>query len=483
MMGSSTSKEQDEDASKNSDSRTQKKEGKARKSFPAPKKVTQRQEIHTSEVAAPVQRESPAHKNGNDNAPDGIRPTTGLTRRRLRQISTSSSEDDDIGITNIVASNLTPLLIPKRERTEPTASSRIPQDPRILTDNPTEPETIPILVNVKNEKETEPELSSAIEIDNVKKEIEDLSIENQDDWIQSFIDKETATPIEPVRIKTEPIDEDDINATSQHVEDDRCSVDSGSTVGLPSPKGSPSPSLTMSTEENEITHDPANRHCNGSTFASSSLSVIPSNRDNRMEGVNSCVQPAIQAATLYSEPTDLQEVYRSLEREQLASEAAKKPLAYSREIESSEESSDEELEQITDAPTSDRFSDGDNDDDDIGDDDGELFDDDDREVVSSWVSPEISPVENVAGQKRPLSIEEPSNNDEGTPTKKSRFLVVKDPQISDSASLATVPEASTSTKSATDVDKNQPSTRPKVCILLYRGKTFSSIYYDFFFFL
>ena len=482
MMGSSTSKEQDEDASKNSDSRTQKKEGKARKSFPAQKKVTQRQEIHTSEVAAPVQQESPTHKNG-DNAPDGIHPTTGLTRRRLRQISTSISEDDDIGITNIVASNLTPLLIPKRERTEPTASSRIPQDPRILTDNPTEPEIIPILVNVKTEKETELELSSAIEIDNVKKEIEDLSIENQDDWIQSFVDRETATPIESVRIKSEPIDEDDINATSQHVEDDRCSVDSGSTVGLPSPQGSPSPSLTMSTEENEITHDPANRHCNGSTFASSSLSVIPSSRDNRMEGVNSCVQPAIQAATLYSEPTDLQEVYRSLEREQFASEAAKKPLAYSREIESSEESSDEELEQIMDAPTCDRFSDGDNDDDDIGDDDGELFDDDDREVVSCWVSPEISPVENVAGQKRPLSIEEPSNNDEGTPTKKSRFLVVKDPQISDSASLATVPEASTSTKSATDVDKNQPSTRPKVCILLYRGKTFSSIYYDFFFFL
>ena len=94
-MGSLTSKQQDRKESLNSASRTHKEEGKTRKPFTAPETVTETQEILTSEVQAPVHEPS-THRNGNNDDPHEICSTAGLVRRRLKQISSSSSDDDGI---------------------------------------------------------------------------------------------------------------------------------------------------------------------------------------------------------------------------------------------------------------------------------------------------------------------------------------------------------------------------------------------------
>ena len=101
-----------------------------------------------------------------------------------------------------------PMLIPKAERLEST--SRIPESLRLVISNPTEavtkPEPISNAVDVKLERETELELSSAIDIAKIAKK--------------------------------------------------HCSVNLGSTVRLPSHKESPSHSLPISTGENEKTQYP-----------------------------------------------------------------------------------------------------------------------------------------------------------------------------------------------------------------------------------
>ena len=94
------------------------------------------------------------------------------------------------------------------------------------------------LVNVM--LENEPELSSAIDIVKyVEEEIKVIGIEHQYELMQPFIGGKTETPIEQDRIKTEPIDEGEIN-TTQPVEEDCCSINS----------------LSVSAGENETTHGP-----------------------------------------------------------------------------------------------------------------------------------------------------------------------------------------------------------------------------------
>ena len=123
---------------------------------------------------------------------------TGLIRNQLRKLFFSSSE-------NIETSNL--------------VASLIPEDSLMVTDNSREAlihsDPIQNLVDVKVERETEPELSSAIDIVvTVKKEVEDLGVEHQDRQddsmqLQPFIDWQPKT--EPFGIKKEPIDEDRVS--------------------------------------------------------------------------------------------------------------------------------------------------------------------------------------------------------------------------------------------------------------------------------
>ena len=119
-----------------------------------------------------------------------------------------------------------PMLIPKAERLEST--SRIPESLRLVISNPTEavtkPEPISNAVDVKLERETELELSSAIDI---------------------------------------------VKNTKKH-----CSVNLGSTVRLPSHKESPSHSLPISTGENEKTQYPVSFFSSRANFAYSFLSVV-----------------------------------------------------------------------------------------------------------------------------------------------------------------------------------------------------------------
>ena len=119
-----------------------------------------------------------------------------------------------------------PMLIPKTERLETT--SRIPEGLRLVINNPaeavTKPEPISNPVKVKHERETEPELSSAIDI---------------------------------------------VKNTKKH-----CSVNLGSTVRFPSPKEFPSHSLPISTGENETTQYPVSLFSNGTSFAYFFVSII-----------------------------------------------------------------------------------------------------------------------------------------------------------------------------------------------------------------
>jgi hypothetical protein len=106
---------------------------------------------------------------------------------------------------------------------------------------------------------TEEVLQSTIDInvENVKNEIDELGIGENSDWKTRFLSEANTTTEEPttvpvVRIKSEPIDENDFNPSSEPIEDDRCSIDSGSTVGLPSPgRASPPPSPTPSLKNGE----------------------------------------------------------------------------------------------------------------------------------------------------------------------------------------------------------------------------------------
>ena len=109
-MGSLMSK-QDGKPSPNSYSGTHEEEGKTRKPLLEPD--TQRQV--TSEVQAQVQQRPSTQRNGNDL--DGIRSTAGLTRRQLRHISSSSSDDYGIRITNnLFENNFILILFPNNQK-------------------------------------------------------------------------------------------------------------------------------------------------------------------------------------------------------------------------------------------------------------------------------------------------------------------------------------------------------------------------------
>jgi hypothetical protein len=430
-----------------------------------------------------------------------------LTRRPLRNTS-----NEDTVETVYAESNHVPLVIPKREKPDTQRKSfHLARDPR-MTSNPIMERDDDMDEDISNEAfppdltnnelvHTEEVLQSTIDInvENVKNEIDELGIGENSDWKTRFLSEANTTTEEPttvpvVRIKSEPIDENDFNPSSEPIEDDRCSIDSGSTVGLPSPgRASPPPSPTPSLkngEENQTVDSIPDD--NETPRISPEQQLISSERKDDEEedsALGNNISPPTKNSAYYSTPTDLEEEYRKLEREKAAAAAEVAAVAarkqdYSREnTDVSDMSSDDEIPMLTGCHANESF----NNNDDFGDDeDGEPLCDY-TEKDPSWTTPE--PTDDVrAGQKRPLPVDEIAdiNGTENLPAKKSKFQVVKFPQdstdpvtsdpVDDAASSAPRPPSSSSntetptpqpssemeSEVSSAQDKNQSSTRSRL---------------------
>ena len=395
-----------------------------------------------------------------------------LTRRPLR----NTSNEDTIE-TVYAESNHIPLVLPKREKPDAQRKTfSIARDPR-MTEKPIMERDDDMEEDISNEAfppdfandesvSTEDLLQSVIDInlENVKNENDALGLEENSDWKTQFLNKENTTTEDsitvPVQIKSEPIDESDFNATSEPIEDDRCSIDSSSTVGLPSPeRASPSPKPS---EENQTASDMLNEN-ETSRISPEEQLTSTEHKDGEEENPLPDPLPTTTNSTsaYYSAPTDLEEEYRKLEKEKAAAEAAAAAASkedYSRE--NTDMSSDDEMPMLTTGLSNRSFSE----DDDFGnDDDGEQFCDYYAEKDPSWASSEPSG-DIRAGQKRPLPNDEAVdiNGTTNLAAKKSRFQVHKftqdstDSLINQSNPVDDVPSTSTSRSPASSSNTETP---------------------------
>jgi hypothetical protein len=189
-----------------------------------------------------------------------------LTRRPL-----SSTSNEDTVETVYADSNHVPLVIPKWEKTDTQRKSfHLARDPR-MTSNPIMERDDDMDEDISNEAfppdltnnelvHTAEVLQSIIDInvENVKSEKDYFGLwRENEDWKTRFWSEANSTTEEPtavpvVRIKSEPMDENAFNPSSEPIEDDRCSIDSDSIVGLPSPgRASPPASPTPSIKNGE----------------------------------------------------------------------------------------------------------------------------------------------------------------------------------------------------------------------------------------
>ncbi|XP_057374382.1 uncharacterized protein LOC130695286 [Daphnia carinata] len=439
-----------------------------------------------------------------------------LTRRPLR--NNSSKEPYE---TVNAEPNHVPLLVPKKENPDFHSETvyHISRDPR-MTENPILDHADDTIDDTSNEAfdqnlrndssaPAEPVLDFLVDvnIEHVKNEIDELGLTDSSDWKSRFLNGRNTNTEEGeknsdntgyVRIKTEPI-EDHVLPTSEPIEDDRCSVDSGSTVGLPSPeRASPTPSCPspMPNEDNQAKVDLEDYTTLKIPPNGQAISPELKNGKTGVDSVSKNDFPIAEdsSTTYYSPPTDLEEEYRKLEREKIAA-ALLANKGYSRE--NTDISSDEEVSVPIESPSKapafhvDDFGD---------DDDGEQFCDFDQEKDPSWASPK-PPEDSRIGQKRSRPTEEAANVNETTVplSKKSKFQVHKFPQDNVEPSLHPTPvtpvEISTSTSTvsssaaisnvetstaqpsemdvdvplsqpATPTDKNPASARPRIPVKL-----------------
>ncbi|XP_032787316.2 uncharacterized ATP-dependent helicase C29A10.10c [Daphnia magna] len=439
-----------------------------------------------------------------------------LTRRPLRNNSSKELYE-----TVYAEPNHVPLLVPKKEKPgfHRKTTFHISRDPR-MTENPILDHADDMLEDASDETlnqdltndfsaPTEPVLDLVVDInvEQVKNEIEDLGLADGSDWKSKFLNVGNTITEEAeknsdnaghVRIKTEPM-EDHVLPTSKPIEDDRCSVDSGSTVGLPSPeRASPTPSCPSPrpSEDNQAMvgqddYTTLKITPNGQPISSELKNDKPV-ADSVSE--NNFPIAGNSSTSYYSPPTDLEEEYRKLEREKIAASLLANK-EYSRE--NTDVSSDEEVSVPTESHSNapafhvDDFGD---------DDDGEQFCDFDQEKDPSWTSP-TPPEDSRTGQKRSLPTEEATTINETTVplSKKNKFQVLKFPQdgvepsphpttitpveistsTSTASSSATSSTAETSTpkpsemevdvplsQSATPTNKSSSSTRPRIPVKL-----------------
>lgn len=263
-------------------------------------------------------------------------------------------------------------------------------------------------------------LSSQIDITNhnVKQETVDPH------WKEPYLKGEPIVP--PIRIKTEPVDEDDANP-SQAIEDDNCSVESGSTVGLPSPPRSPSPSHVTNLEEEK-------------QMPTNTDPEVPTALRREKENV------AQEKKYVYSQPTDLAELYRQLEEEKSSRKVTKTKPGYSQDYsDESFEDTDEEMPMMTNDEEScliarkDRRGYSDND---------GLSDDDE---CPSWVTPVPPEDDERTVEKRRLSDDESKDTNAKKKHKQSNFICQKISlcAITSSAAVEAIPSI-TASSSATE---------------------------------
>ncbi|KAI9556972.1 hypothetical protein GHT06_016766 [Daphnia sinensis] len=469
----------------------------------------------------PHQREeSTRHANtvSNNNGTASTSSESQLTRRPLRNNSSK-----ELCETVYAEPNHVPLLVPKKEKPDfhRKTAFHISRDPR-MTENPILDHADDTFEDISDETfnqnltsdlsaPAEPVLDLVVDVnvEHVKNEIDELGLEDSNDWKSRFLNggkaiaeegEKTSDNAGHVRIKTEPI-EDYVLPTSKPIEDDRCSVDSGSTVGLPSPeRASPTPSCPSPTpNENHQTMVGLDDY--------TALKILPNeqpfsselkNGESNVDSVPKNDFPIVEnsSTSFYSPPTDLEEEYRKLEMEKIAA-ALLANKEYSRE--NTDVSSDEEvsvpieIESHSKAPDFhvDDFGD---------DDDGEQFCDFEQEKDPSWASP-VPPEDSRAAQKRTLPTEDATNINETTVplAKKSKFQVLKFPQdsvehslhpvtvtpVEISAPISAVSSSATSftvettapkpsemevdvpaPQPATPTDKNSSSTRPRIPVKL-----------------
>lgn len=262
------------------------------------------------------------------------------------------------------------------------------------------------------------ELQSNIDITdhNVKQEPVDP------DWKKSYLNEEPS--VTPVRIKSEPIDDEAIT-------EDNVSVDSGSTV-----RRSPSPSRDKDfDEENGMQADP--------DPVVPTLSVTPALSAIRLED-----EDDTQKKSVYSDPIDVADVIRlHMEQESSAQVANNKP-SYSQECpDELNEDSDEEIPMaINDEADESNHS---NSEENIHSNDDELS----EEEFPSWKTPTPPGVE-----KRQLSDEESTETNKRKKLKKSNFICEKIPLGATTSSVVIEAIPSTSMDSSSPIDEPIPST-------------------------
>ncbi|XP_046637707.1 putative uncharacterized protein DDB_G0271606 [Daphnia pulicaria] len=230
------------------------------------------------------------HFNGNDpskSKPHGKRNKTKKSSKKKNADSdnqgSSSKEQDDAVLSSsnedtvetvYAESNHVPLVIPKWEKPDTQRKAfHLARDPR-MTSNPIMERDDEMDEDISNEafppdwtnnelvhtaELLQSPLQSIIDInvENVKNEKDDLGLGENNDWKTRFWSEadtttEASTTVPVVRIKSEPMDKTDFNSSSEPIEDDRCFIDSGSIVGLPSPgRASPPASPTISIKNGE----------------------------------------------------------------------------------------------------------------------------------------------------------------------------------------------------------------------------------------
>lgn len=182
--------------------------------------------------------------------------------------NTSQISEDDVSL--LSSANLhAPLLMPKREKDySDRPPCPIPRDPRqratnVVESSTNEPPIIPVEIVVKQEPVDEVALQSEIEIKEERLDESETTSNWKEQWLVTHPSTNASTPepdavasnpsqiavnLGPVNIKQEPQEEPE-----QQAMEDQCSVDSGSTIGLPSPKRmdsfSPPPSPIPSTSQ------------------------------------------------------------------------------------------------------------------------------------------------------------------------------------------------------------------------------------------
>lgn len=333
-----------------------------------------------------------------------------LIRRPLRA---NSNEDVSVPRQESAQPIHIPLLVPKQEKQDSHRSRPIlpiTRDPRQTKEPIIEhPEcTSDILSNEPVPQSILPDQEAPLvdvfhsDIEITTHHLKHEMIDSDSDWKTSYL-KENACleePIDtpPIRIKTEPIDDD---PNFVNIEDDDCSNDSGSTVGLPSPPRSPSSRLNGLNLRNDA---PGSQ--NMSTM--SSTHILPSPESMPESDSNTS-----KKKSAYSEVMDVADVYKRLEQESLQVTSKQ---GYSQDS-SDESESDEIIAELNEDIEENQMN---------TDSDG-LSD----EEFSSWVSP-VPPVDERQAQKRRLDNNDGSSateDEQPVASKKNKFTVVKNPQF------------------------------------------------------